>query len=156
MSNDIELARNLTIRIRECRPLHPLELSQLQEQHSASQSIDYFASEEEIAEKVKLIQERSEVQKNSLLSKLWGQSFQAGANDDLELQSRLLNEFFSYYLATGDHPPPASAWRIAVILRKRKEYQLERDFLSAWVKHFDGTAGTTYEKLAERFRKLGA
>ncbi|WP_372972420.1 hypothetical protein [Marinobacter sp.] len=152
--NDIARARNLTSRLAGCRPLHPLELKQLQEQHSASQSIDFFAGEEEIARKIQAIQERSESQKNSLLSRLWAQSFQKGANDDLELQCRLLNEFFSYYLATGEHPPPASAWRIAVILRKRKEHLLEREFLLSWIKHFGNTIGNTYEKLVDRYRKL--
>ena len=155
MTGSVELAHSLTERLSSCRPLHSLELKQLQERHSDSRSVDFLASEEEIARKLEGIQERSDARMNSLLNKLWGQSFQKGANDDLELQCRLLNEFFSHYLATGSHPPPASAWRIAVILRKRKEHQLERDFLSAWVTHFDSEVGT-YGKLAERYRKLGA
>ena len=150
----IELTQNLTKRLAGCRPLHPLELRQLQEKDRQNRTIDFAASEAERERQLNDIQAHSEKRRNSLLNRLWIQSFQKGANDDLQLQCSLLDEFFTEYLKTGEIPPPASAWRIAVILGKRKEKDLERDFLAAWVSHFGDTVGTMYEKLSARYRKL--
>ena len=71
------------------------------------------------------------------------------------MQSLQIFEAFEFYLETGEFPAPHSAWRIAVMLRKMKESELENEFLANWVKHFGERGGSaTYDKLIDRYEKL--
>lgn len=57
-------------------------------------------------------------------------------SDDLSAQIKIAKEGVAHYFKHGDSPPPAYAWRVAVILRKRKLYRIEAAFLEAFAAHF--------------------
>lgn len=76
---------------------------------------------------------------------------------DLDAQIDIFSHDLNVYFRTGDHPPPYYPMRIAIILRKHKQSDRERRFLSAYFKHFATKRGSrTDEKLVERATKLGA
>ncbi len=53
-------------------------------------------------------------------------------DNNLAEQTRIVREGVEDYFKTGMMPAPYYAWRIAVILRKAKELELEADFLEAF------------------------
>ncbi len=77
--------------------------------------------------------------------------------DDLGEQVKLVSAFVNQWFDYGEIPPPAWPWRVCVILRKAKRFDLERAFLLQWTRHFDfdRTVGATYGKLADRAAKIG-
>ncbi|BFT30206.1 hypothetical protein D210916BOD24_13820 [Alteromonas sp. D210916BOD_24] len=74
-------------------------------------------------------------------------------DNNLLEQVRIVSEGVHHYFKTGEIPPPYYAWRIAVILRKIKEYELEARFCMGFSKHFDRGVGGRYSKIAERIEK---
>ena len=76
--------------------------------------------------------------------------------NDLPAQVKIVRETFAYWLKTGDIVPPHYPNRIAIILRKSKQADLERRFLAAWCRHFPEGNGVGYEGLIERAKKCGA
>lgn len=76
---------------------------------------------------------------------------------DLDAQIDIFGHGLNEYFKTGDHPPPYYPLRIAIILRKQKQSDRERQFLSAYFKHFAMKRGSrTDERLVDRATKLGA
>ncbi|APP85443.1 hypothetical protein LYZ90_09395 [Xanthomonas hortorum pv. vitians] len=63
-------------------------------------------------------------------------AYMRSISDDLAAQIKIVKEGVEHYLRHGDSPPPAYAWRVAVILRKRKIFSVEADFLEAFAAHF--------------------
>lgn len=77
-------------------------------------------------------------------------------DNDLAAQIEIVRSSFGHYRKTGDIPAPYYAWRIAVILGKSKEYDLERQFLAAWCRHFGHRGGARYAAIHARAKKKGA
>ena len=71
-------------------------------------------------------------------------------DNDLSEQVRIVREGVDHYFANGEVPAPYYAWRIAVILRKAKEYELEADFLEGFARHFGDCVGARYTAIVER------
>lgn len=67
---------------------------------------------------------------------------------------RFLN-FIAVLVTKGDSVPPYPAWRIVVILRKKKALDLEKEFLEVWVDRFHKYGlGQVFIDLCNRFEKL--
>lgn len=71
-------------------------------------------------------------------------------DNDLTEQVRIVTEIVDGWFDHGAFPPPYYANRIAVILRKEKRFDLERDFIAAYVRHFPFDA-----KLRDRAARVG-
>jgi hypothetical protein len=70
-------------------------------------------------------------------------------------QVKLTEQFLNLWFNQGEPMPPHYPWRITVILRKSKLFDLERRFLSAFSMHFDyGQHGGTGQKITDRATKL--
>lgn len=97
---------------------------------------------------------------NSVLSPYWSeadpQAAMRSVQNDLGEQVRIVRELLNEWLTRGEIAPPAYAWRITVILRKAKEFDLERLFLSGYCRHFGQQCTTVDAKMVERARKIGA
>lgn len=76
-------------------------------------------------------------------------------DSDLAANVTIVSETFDHFYQVGTLPPPYYPWRIAVILRKAKETELEASFLRAWCRHFPTGNGKRYGDLVERARKIG-
>jgi len=135
-------------------PLSKKEQDRLYQSHRESQEIDFLAPESVQQAQVKAIEQRQLERKESVLNGLWQKSLIKGNQDDLGLHGALAIEFFEEYLKTGEAPPPASPLRVAVLLKKRQEKELEKKFLASWARHFGGVIGTGYQKLDARYEKL--
>ncbi len=83
-------------------------------------------------------------------------AFMREADQDLSWQCGTVTEAFQRYLATGEVPAPHYPMRIAVLLRKARDFAREKQFLAAWCKHFPSGNGTTYAKIVERAKTCGA
>ncbi len=68
----------------------------------------------------------------------------------LQTQADLLFQDLVYYLDTGFVPEPHSAWRIGVILRRMKLFELEAYFLEAFSSHFKDEEGRLFQEIALR------
>jgi len=77
-------------------------------------------------------------------------------DNDLIEQVKITRECAESWFQNGEHPAPYYPWRITVILRKIKAFDLERDFLAAYCKHFYNTLGSRDAKIAERAVKIRA
>jgi hypothetical protein len=78
-------------------------------------------------------------------------------NNELSAHTNIVSNSFNEYVNGGEIPAPHYAWRICIILRRRKMVDLERSFLSAWCKHFVVIGiGARYEHLVKRAIKIGA
>lgn len=77
-------------------------------------------------------------------------------DQDIEWQCDTVAAAFDRYRKTGEVPAPHYPMRIAVLLRKAKEFDRERRFLAAWCRHFPSGNGATYGALLERAKKAGA
>ncbi|MAZ85996.1 MAG: hypothetical protein CME90_20720 [Hoeflea sp.] len=83
-------------------------------------------------------------------------AFMKTANQDLGWQCDTISDAFRRYLTSGEIPAPHYPMRVAVLLRKEKDFEREKRFLAACCKHFPSENGTTYAKLVERAKKTGA
>ena len=83
-------------------------------------------------------------------------AFMKTADQDLGWQCDTTSDAFRRYLTSGEIPAPHYPMRVAVLLRKEKDFEREKRFLAAWCKHFPSGNGTTYAKLVERAKKAGA
>lgn len=83
-------------------------------------------------------------------------AFMKTADQDLGWQCDTVSDAFMRYLNTAEIPAPHYPMRIAVLLRREKDFDREKLFLAAWCKHFPSGNGTTYAKLVERAKKVGA
>ena len=77
-------------------------------------------------------------------------------DQDLDWQCDTVAAAFERFQETGEVPAPHYPMRIAVLLRKAKDLNRERQFLSAWCNHFPSGNGATYGKLLARAKKVGA
>ncbi len=76
---------------------------------------------------------------------------------DLVWQCELVMAYWKLHLIAGEPVPPYYAERVAILLRKAKEHEKEKQWLAAWCKHF-GTSNRDhgkYYKLTKRAEKLG-
>ena len=135
-------------------PLSKSEQDSLYQKHLESQRIDFFASKRVQEAQAKAIEQRELEKKQSLLNSLWQQSLIKDNQDNLALHAALTAELFKEYLKTGDAPPPAAPLRVAALLKKARNGDLEHQFLAAWSRHFYGAAGNGYQKLDARYDKL--
>jgi hypothetical protein len=76
-------------------------------------------------------------------------------DNDLSAQVEIVDTSCRAFFETGEMPAPYYPWRIAVILGKAKMRDREREFLSAWCRHFAAGRGKRYDELVERAKKLG-
>jgi hypothetical protein len=83
-------------------------------------------------------------------------AFMKKGDQDLRWQCETVTAAFERYQQTGEIPAPHYPMRIVVLLRKAKDFDREKQFLTAWCKHFPSGNGTTYAALVERARKTGA
>lgn len=77
-------------------------------------------------------------------------------DQDLAWQCETVTTAFEHYGRSGEMPAPHFPMRIAVLLRKAKDFDRERVFLAAWCRHFPSGCGVTYGKLADRAKEVGA
>jgi len=84
------------------------------------------------------------------------QEFLKSIQDDLREQVKIVDRCVTDWFRVGEYPAPAYPWRITVILRKAKLLDVEREFLTAYCKHFTHTVGASNEKIANRAMKVGA
>lgn len=151
----ITAARRAIQILSRAKPFSKLELAALRRLHEEATKIDWCLSDAVIKKQIEEMEEEKEKRlRNSpahqLRAKLAGKQ-----SDNLELHSLQISEAFELYLETGEVPAPHSAWRIAVILRKMKEPELEKEFLANWVKHFGERGGSaTYDKLMDRYENF--
>ena len=82
-------------------------------------------------------------------------TFMKTADQDLGWQCDTVSDAFRRYLTTGEIPAPHHPMRIAVLLRKERDFDREKQFLAAWCRHFPSGNGATYAKLVERAMKSG-
>ncbi|MDF2096396.1 hypothetical protein [Aquibaculum arenosum] len=82
--------------------------------------------------------------------------FMKQADQDLGWQCDTVTDSFNRYLETGEIPAPHYPMRIAILLRKAKDFDREKRFLEVWCKHFPSGNGATYTRLVERAKKSGA
>ena len=76
----------------------------------------------------------------------------------MDAQVKIVADAFSHYVVTGEAPAPYYPMRIAIILSKSKMKEKEKEFLTAWCRHFgkiERRAGTKYEELSKRAIKMG-
>ena len=83
-------------------------------------------------------------------------AFMKQADQDLAWQCSAVADAFRGYLENGEIPAPHYPMRIAILLRKTKDLDRERNFLAVWCKHFPTGNGATYAALVERAKKAGA
>ena len=77
-------------------------------------------------------------------------------DQDIEWQCSTVMDAFTRYLKVGEVPAPHYPMRVAVLLRKAKDHDREKQFLAAWCRHFPVGNGATYVKLVERAKAVGA
>ncbi|WP_421928632.1 HIRAN domain-containing protein [Neoaquamicrobium sediminum] len=77
-------------------------------------------------------------------------------DNDLSAQIEIVDTACRAYFETGELPAPYYPWRIAVILSKRKMKNREREFLTAWCRHFASGPGRRYAEIVQRAKKVGA
>lgn len=152
--NDLTSVRELIAILDGAEPLSQQQIIDLDHTYQQANKVDWMASDGEVQRQIEEVQERQQKERESPGHKLWEESLSRDRADDLRLHAQLIENLFQRFLETGDIPPPASAWRIAVILRKRKEFELEKAFLAAWTKHFREGPGAKYEKLSKRYQDL--
>lgn len=132
----------------------PLSQGQVDALHD-TRKIDFMSDPEDVEKK---IQERKELEHPLAHLQLPDgerAAFMKAADNDLGQQVSIVQKSFDYWLKTGEIPAPYYAFRIAVILRKAKRKDLEKQFLEAWVRHFPDGNGKRYADLVERARKMG-
>lgn len=84
-------------------------------------------------------------------------AFLKSADQDLAWQCQTVADSFRRYCETGEVPAPYYPMRVAVLLRKAKDLDREKQFLAAWCRHFPtGNGGARYAALVERAQKAGA
>ena len=76
--------------------------------------------------------------------------------DDLIVQCETIQRFILLLIKFGEPIPPAPAWRIAVILRRKKAIDLELRFLEVWTSKFELAIGQKFVDLKDRRNKLHA
>lgn len=76
-------------------------------------------------------------------------------DNDLTAQVEIVDKACRAFFETGQLPAPYYAWRIAIILSKAKLKGREKEFLTAWCRHFAEGRGSRYGEIVERARKLG-
>ncbi|WP_454832574.1 hypothetical protein [Pseudoxanthomonas wuyuanensis] len=149
----IAIAKELVQLLEGTAPLSEEQVSHLYEAHQKARRIDFLAPENVQKEQLSCLEDLAKNEASSELSTLWNQSLSTEKANDLVLHLKLLIAFFNKYLASGEVPPPASAWRVTVILRKEKEIEIDRRFLQGWCKHFGSSRGVVYEKIAKRLQQ---
>ena len=82
--------------------------------------------------------------------------FMKEVDQDLDWQCDTVAAAFDRYGKTGEIPAPHYPMRVAVLLRKAKELEREKQFLAGWCKHFPSGNGAKYHVLVERAKKAGA
>lgn len=147
----ISTVRELIMLLSNTEPLSQKRINQLYSAYQDLSRINFSAPEHVQQAQLHAIKMRQKEYQSSLRHKLWADSLTKDSQNNLQLHAHLTIELFMHFISTGDVPPPASPWRVAVLLGKRKEAELEKSFLAAWVKHFGNTMGTTYEKLRQRY-----
>lgn len=79
-------------------------------------------------------------------------------DNELGQQVEIVLRDFKLYLERGEAPAPYYPWRIAIILRKNKLLEKEKEFLTAWYRHFSrlgSSCGARYRDLNVRAEKMG-
>ena len=78
-------------------------------------------------------------------------------NSNVIEQIKLIEYYLPRWFSMGEFPPPNHAWRIAIILRKAKEYGREHKFLYAYLLNFRSRLGASRkdEMLVERAEHMG-
>ncbi len=78
------------------------------------------------------------------------------ADNELHTQVKAFSDYVGIWFTKGNHPPPYYSDRITVILRKAKRFDLEKEFLTVYFKHFWSPYGSSADqKLGERAKKIG-
>ena len=133
------------------KPLSDDEAKVIEDRFKVDWLID---SEDEVAAKIDSLKRiRNPL---SFLSRDDSKQFLRERNNDLDFHITVVNDSFEHYFLTNEHPAPGYPFRIAVILRKAGETDLEMRFLNAWLNYFPakGKDWGTYTKLHDRRDKL--
>ena len=75
--------------------------------------------------------------------------------NDLGRQVEICNEVLDQYFQMGEPMYPGYFFRVAVILRKHKAFEHEKEFIRAYALHSYGADNTTEKKMSARADKLG-
>lgn len=92
----------------------------------------------------------------SFLSRPDSKEYLKSIQNDLLRQIEIVNETLDFWFQKGFSPAPNYMNRIAVILRKRKDFDMEKQYLSALALQFYGSAGRTWEIIDARIDKIEA
>lgn len=80
----------------------------------------------------------------------------ADAKDNLGWQVAVFEAYWTDYMRFAWPLPPNVPWRITVILRRGKLFEIEREFLDAYFGHFWSVRGSSTDtKLGQRAVKVG-
>jgi hypothetical protein len=74
-------------------------------------------------------------------------------DNQLAEQVRIVKEGVDHCFKNGEMPAPYYAWRIVVILRKAKQFELELGFLKAYTTLFHDGVGSRFGALRDRLVK---
>lgn len=77
-------------------------------------------------------------------------------DQDLGWQCGTVAAAFEKFRKTGEVPAPYYPMRVAILLRKAKDSDREKQFLAGWCRHFPSGNGAKYGALVQRARKIGA
>lgn len=80
-------------------------------------------------------------------------AFMKKADQDLGWQCDTVSNAFKRYLEIGETPAPHYPMRVAVLLRKAKDFDREKQFLAAWCKHFPTGNGLNTSRSSKGPRK---
>lgn len=83
-------------------------------------------------------------------------TFMKKADQDLRWQCDTVSNAFERFLRIGEAPAPHYPMRAAILLRKARDFEREKQFLAAWCHHFPSGNGAKYAALVERAKKVGA
>lgn len=150
----IATVKDLISLLNNAEPLSASRINQLYSSYQSQETIDFSLSERAQQDQLRAINKRKQEYQSSLRYKLWSESLSKENQNNLHLHAHLTIELFKHFKQSGDVPPPASPWRIAVLLSKEKELELEREFLVAWAKHFGNVIGKKYEQLKQRLNDI--
>lgn len=151
--SSIAAAKGLVELLEDTAPLSEGHVRRLYEAHQKLRRIDFMAPGHVQQEQLGRLEALFREEASSELSLLWNRSRSTDNANDLVLHSKVVVAFFNKYIVPGEAPPPGSAWRVTVILRKEKQLEIDRSFLQGWCKHFGSSRGIGYERLARRLQQ---
>lgn len=135
-------------------PMSRAEEAEIYERFKSATGMDYFADQATQDTQLARILEFNARLNKSPLRKDMALAWSRENKDELAIHARSIRNQYEARKINGDRVAPASAKRIAVILRSMKRKDLEVRFLQAYCKHFDPGGNRAAGELQNRLVKL--